>query len=133
MASATIEEALHYTLVNEATVTAEVGTRIYWEEAPQRTSYPYLTFFTVSNPYGAIAFGRTDAGDARIQINIYSPNEYEALRIGDIVRDALDQTSGDWDGVTIVRVMCSATHCLKVPDQDIYMGTFDALILYEDI
>ena len=133
MASATIEEALHYKLVNEATIVAEVVTRIFWREAPQRTKFPYVSYFTVSNPYGAIAFGRTDAGNARIQINVYHKNKVEALRIGDIVRDTLDQYHGTVDGVVIAYITCTGTHCLKMPDEDIYMATFDALIVYEDI
>lgn len=131
MASATIEEALRYKLLNEATVTAEVSTRIFWMEATQKISLPYVTFFTVSNPYGAIAFGRTDSGTARIQVNVYSPNEREALRIGDIVRDSLDQFSGTVDGVVIESINCTGTHCLK--DEDTFQATFDAVVLYDDI
>jgi len=133
VASNSIEEALHYHLVNDATVIAEVGTRIYWLEAPQGATKPFVTYFVVDDPFSPLAFGRDDAGHARVQFNIFDKNRTEALRIGDIVRDSLDQHSGDVDGVTVVYIMCSGTHGMKVPGQNIYMATFDAMCRYDDI
>ncbi len=45
-----IEEAIDTTLKASAELTAIVGAKVYWGEAPQKTPAPYLVHFDVSDP-----------------------------------------------------------------------------------
>ena len=132
MASSTIEEAIRYKLVNTATVTTEVSTRIFWLEAIPNTTYPYLTYFTVDDPHDAWTLDKLDAGQVRIQVNVYDDNRFEALRISNVVREALDRYQGTVDSKVIERITCSGTITVKEADNRIFNATFDAMVHYYD-
>ena len=135
MASNSIEEAFRYKLVNTAGITTAIGaaTKIFWLEAVPKTSFPYLTYFTVSDPHAPMSFDHTDSGQVRMQVNIFDDNKGRALSIAHTVRDALDQVSGAIDGVTFVAMNCEGIRVLKQMDDNAYQATFDTMIQYYDV
>ena len=133
MASDNIEQALNVYLRASAAAGTIAGDRYYWVEAPQKPTLPYVTYFIVSDPHEPFAFGNTDTGAARVQFNVYDDNKYVSLEKANALRDILDQYTGVLDtGVTLRNINCSGVRVLKVPEHDLYQGTFDAMVNYDD-
>jgi hypothetical protein len=136
MASNTIEQAL-YVRLHSTTASTEVNdalsSNIFFIAAEQGTTRPYCTYFVVSDPHDPFAFDKGQAGDARIQFNVYDNDRYSALDAAHAVRDNLDQYQGSMDGVTVLKLTCGGIITRALPDEDnAYMAGFDALIRYVD-
>jgi hypothetical protein len=134
MAASNIEQALHSHFTTSTSVHDEVADRIYWLEAPQKATFPYVSYFLVDDPHEPFAFKNSSSGNPRFQVNVYTKNDkYEALRIGNKVRDEVEKYSGTMDSVETIFIRCTGTRCEKMPDEnDVYRGTFDANIVYID-
>ena len=133
MASSTIDQALSVYIKASTAVQDEISTRLFYTEADRDAAYPYSVFFVVSDPHEPMAFNNTLTGQARVQVNTYDDNRYEALRISDIIRDRIHLCSdAAMDGVTVYSVKCSGTVVSPEPEQDIFGARFDALIEYKD-
>ena len=81
MASNTIDQAISVYVKASTTVYDEIGTRFYYVEAERDASYPYSVYFVVSDPHEPFAFNAYNSGQARIQINTYDADRYNALEI----------------------------------------------------
>ena len=132
MASANIEQAFNVYLRTSVPAGLIAGDRYYFVEAPQGATLPYVTYFIVSDPHEPFTFGNIDAGQARIQFNVYTDEKYGALIKTHALRDILDKYTGVLDaGVTLEVINCSGVRVLKIANQE-YQGTFDAMVLYYD-
>jgi hypothetical protein len=137
MASSNIEQALFVRLQSTTCSTAvydQFGNRLYWRQAEQGASMPYLVYFVVSDPHTPMAYGTyKDAGQARVQFSVLSSDRYKALTAAKAARDNLDQFSGSMDGVTVVSLNCGGiiTHPVE-PEDNVFHASFDALIRYVD-
>ena len=132
MASANIEQALNVYLRASGAAGAIAGDRYYFAEAPQGATLPYVTYFIVGDPHDPFTFGNIDAGQARIQFNVYTDEKYGALLKANALRDILDKYTGVLDaGVTLEYITCSGVRVLKIANQE-YQGTFDAIVNYYD-
>lgn len=137
MASSNIEQALFarlHSTDSSTEVNDQFGDRVYWRQAEQGASMPYLVYFVVSDPHTPMAYGTyKDAGQARVQFSAFSSDRYKALTAADKARDNLDQFSGSMDGVTIVSLNCSGIITHPVNEEDnVFHASFDALIRYVD-
>lgn len=131
MASANIEQAFNVYLRASTAAHDVAADRYYWMEAPQKPTLPYVSYFVISDPHMPFAFNRTDAGQARIQFNIYDDNKYVSLTKANALRDVLDQYTGVLDsGITLENITCGGVILLKI--HDLYQGTFDAIVNYYD-
>ena len=129
-----LQEALQAYFVNQATVTAVVGTRIFWLEAPQGTTFPYVTYMVTSDPHTPFTFGRTDTGQAVVRVNVYhKKSKAGALRIANIVRDSINQYSATFRTMVFEAVYCDRPQTAKVFDQNAYVSGFDMLVQYDDV
>jgi len=145
MASSNIEQALFVRLQSTTASTAvndQFGERVYWRQAEQGATMPYLVYFVVSDPHTPMAYGTyKDAGQARVQFSVLSSDRYKVLTAAKAARDNLDQFSGSMDGVTVVSLNCGGiiTHSVDVlagqgvQDLDnVFHASVDALIRYVD-
>lgn len=132
MAANTIEQALHTKFTASTDVHDEVEDRIYWLEAPQKATFPYVSYFLVTDPHEPFAFRNDTAGNPRFQFNVYAKNDkYEALRIANKMRSEVEKYSGTMDGIETILIKCTGTVCDKMPDEhNVYRGMFDANIIY---
>ena len=133
MASNTIDQAISVYVKASTTVYDEIGTRFYYVEAERDADYPYSVYFVVSDPHEPFAFNAYNSGQARIQINTYDADRYNALEVSDKIRDRIHlSTAAALDGVTVHSAKCSGTIVDPLPEQDIFRARFDALVEYED-
>jgi len=92
----TVEVALRNIMVNDADVSAEVGSRVYPLILPQGWTSPAITYQRVSGQRTE-TIGGTPPGRAhpRFQVDVRSRESYaDVVRIGNKVRKALDRFVG---------------------------------------
>lgn len=132
MASNTIEEAINYKLRSDTAVHDVIGDKIFFVDAPPKTARPYLTFFVVDDPHDPFTFDLLDAGQPRVQFNVYDDNRFVALESAKTVRADMERYAGAIDGKTVERIRCGGIKTLKIEDDNTYQATFDGLIHYYD-
>ncbi len=126
-----IEDINAYLVADTATHDV-VGDRIYWADAPQKPTMPYMTYFVVDDPHDEFTFDKLNAGQPVMRFNVYDDNAYLALSIGNTIRGRIERFSGTMNASTIEFIRCEGTRVSKVPDHDIYQGRFDAMVNYYD-
>lgn len=139
MASDSIEQALQARLLSTTASTAvndALKHRIFFVTADQGVTRPYATYQVVSDPHDPFSFDKGQAGQARVQFNVYpssTQGRYGALSLAHVVRDNLDQVQGSFDGVSILECTCGGVLVRSLPEEDNgFMATFDAIVRYVD-
>ncbi len=91
-----IQDALFYYLTNDATdLIAEVQTKVYpFSSVPTGTDRPYITYQIIDNSHTHHQGGASGLADPRFQFDVWANIEYDAYRILDILRKALDVFRG---------------------------------------
>ena len=105
-----------------------IGDRIYWADAPQRATMPYMSYFVTDDPHSEFTFTNLDAGQAMLSVNIYSSNRFTALSVGNTVRDRLEMYQGAMNNTTMEYIRCGGVRVSKLDDN--YRGTFDMMVNY---
>jgi hypothetical protein len=131
-AEATIQAAINAYLVADTLTHDQVADRVYWVKAPQKPTLPYMSYSVVSDPHDPHSFDKTSAGQARVQFNVYDDNKYRSDTIAKTIRNRLKRKTGNFAGKTLAAMNCQGVKVIKVPDHDIYQGTFDAMVDYYD-
>lgn len=82
-------DGIYAKLAANANLTGQVGTRIYVEEAPEVTTYPYITFHLISLIKDK-TFAKSGVYRARIQFDIWSKPTNRGYTESDTIRGYLD-------------------------------------------
>jgi hypothetical protein len=99
----TVEQAIDTALQADATLSASLGSRIYWLQVPQTSIVPYLVYFTVSDTDQQEAFGDSNTGQARVQFDIVSDKKSDKASLYR-VRTILRGMSGTIGGLNVRHV-----------------------------
>jgi hypothetical protein len=118
VAANSIEEAIVTKILSLTTVTAYIGARIYWMDAPQgTTTYPYIVLGTISAPNEAQSIGQK-GGQPLIQVSVWHRNKQNGLDLGNALIEGLDHFSGTVDGYSIKYITATGPTALRDPDYD---------------
>lgn len=99
-----VSAAIRTILVNDATVSGLVGSRVYPQILPDGKSMPAITYQRQDkNPHDGLA-GSFDTGVYSYEISCWSDDYDEAASLGTAVQAALVDYSGTVSGVTIQHV-----------------------------
>ena len=130
---ATLQEAVYVFMKADTLVHDQVADRVHWVDAPQQQIMPYVSYFVVSDPHDPESFGELGAGQARVQFNVYDDNPYRSSTIAKTLRKRLHKYgSTTMGGKSVQSILCGGVLSFKVPDHDMYQGTFDAMVNYYD-
>ncbi|HUT63701.1 MAG TPA: hypothetical protein VMZ04_07070 [Anaerolineae bacterium] len=88
-----IQESVHNYLISKVDLTAYVGERIYWPDAPQGSTYPLITFKTVSAPKDYML----DDEWQRWRFYIFDEDKFVVNTISDKLKGYLQNLYGDVD------------------------------------
>ncbi len=90
-----IQKSLFEYLITVTDLTDEVQQKIYpFGSVPTKTDFPYITWQIIDNIHVHNQGGASGLANPRLQTDIWSATEYEAARIMDILRKALDMFRG---------------------------------------
>ena len=101
----TVENAIDTYLRADSTLCSYIGAsapRIYWTQAPENATMPYLVYSKVSDPDDQQFFGK-DTGRARIQFDIVSATKSSYL-IDERLRTLMRGITGNMGGLTVTLV-----------------------------
>ena len=140
MASSTIEEAVKVYALADASLTTLIGQRLYWIQAEDDPTLPYVTYQTISAPYNGFAFDNFNAGAPRIQFSAWSEDRYIALSIGNIIKRRWRWFNGTIDSVPVMMTEVTGPVVIKeggggvtgTATRDIYQAVVDVIITYSD-
>jgi hypothetical protein len=130
-----IESALVSILSSNAGVVAALGSRIYPDQVPESTAYPFATFFRVdSSPFSGL-YQDTEWERARIQFTVYEPSRKAARLAANTVKTALSRLHQTTLGVVIddCRVLQERDSFASAPHpQGVCAVEIDFEIIYKD-
>lgn len=84
-----VEQALDTALKADATLTGLVGSRIYWMQAAQTATLPYVVYTNIEDSDNQLAFDLTNTGTARMSFSVVGskPSDKAVMyRIRDLLR-----------------------------------------------
>lgn len=90
-----VEHALLKHLLAQAALSALVGERIYYVNAPQDVRTPYIVFFKVSATRERSLTGTSHFVNSRFQFSIFSETYYEAKQIAGQIQLALQDKNNE--------------------------------------
>lgn len=88
------KQDLWHEITNDSAISALISTRLYAGLAPQRATYPYVTFNTVSNADENCHDGPVGIPETRIQFDILADTPDETEQIKDGLYDLLHGLTG---------------------------------------
>ncbi len=98
---ARVEAALYTILSGDATVTAQVSTRIYPVYLPKNCVLPALTYYRISTIREESMSVDPGLATAHFQVSVWTTSAASGGTIADVVRTALHRHIGVHAGVTI--------------------------------
>lgn len=130
---ALLEDGLYSVLSGEATVTAQVGTRIYPMRAPQNATYPLAVYQRITGGRDAVhEDSSTRFAEARFQISVWAKTYRAAKVAAKAVVDFLHERTGAMGGTTHTATFVED----EIDDQDEETGLFrtilDVRVLHEE-
>lgn len=125
----TIENAIKIFLLTKADLTAIVGTRINYATLPQGPTYPYLTFFRVSNS----AQHDIDVGTVLFQFDSWATTYIGAIELAIQVKKALQREKSIMSGITVIQGVYRSEDYQYEPDTKLHHISTDMEIFYKEI
>ena len=119
-----IESAIHYILVNDATVKA-ITTRCYPVIIPQNPTCPLILFTKITGHRDHHLSGPSGVAHPRFQIEAWAETYAGAKELADAIREALDGYSGT--------AKSTAIHsCLIDSERDVYESEIEVYRVIQD-
>ncbi|OQZ06343.1 MAG: hypothetical protein B6D36_05555 [Planctomycetes bacterium UTPLA1] len=87
-----------------ALLAAKVGNRNYFGIVPQRTVTPYTAIQVISDIPEQTSEGQSGLVNAKVQVTAFANTAKEASDTADLVKLALDNAFGEFNGVRIHRI-----------------------------
>lgn len=118
-----VEIAIVKILDDSVAVGAIVSNRIYPMVAPQEADRPYITYQKIANEPTDTKDGVSTIDVVRMDIDCWSDKDggqVDILTLADVVRTALDRTSGTFAGVVIQSIRFMNSNSDYNQDAEIY-------------
>ena len=129
----TIENALDVFLKADNLLTGYVGNRIYWMQAVQSTTMPYLVYQVITDSGDLFSFGNPSTSEAIIQLDFVGSKKSDKnamLRVISMLR-GFNGLMGGTGGVTIYSSFQSRASDTFNPDTNKYIFSVDFKIQYQ--
>ena len=127
-----IEEGLRTLMVNDAGVSAKVGTRVYGVKLPQKPTLPAIVFFRVTEDPVYDTSGMTGLSSGRFQVDCWDKNLKGSRDLKEAVRKLLSGFKGTANGETIDGSFLESAGDLYDPDLDAHRASIDFLVWYKE-
>jgi len=130
-----VKSGLVSLLVNESTVSAIVGTKVFLGKVPQRTELPYIMITQMDSNELQTLDGTTGLRFVTFDIDCKADRSVEAETLGNAVRVFLDDASGTAGSQTIKAVLMNSESTEYEPptdgsDKGVHVVLLDVTIQY---
>lgn len=104
-----ITDAIYTILSGNATLTAQVSTRIYPADAPQTTANPCVIYEISGQEPEYSKEGAATVIYTNLEVDVFADSYRQSRSIADLIKSALDQYSGTVNGHNIDLVQWEGT------------------------
>lgn len=130
-------KALRARLIDDATMSGLVGTRIYPGRAPQNPTLPYIVYHRISTIRSAtLDAGNTKVPEVRIQCDVIASTQSAVETILSQMRIVMDNFRGTSSGVTVLGVSVideqDQPEFSEGSDTVFYFSSLDFSIIYRE-
>lgn len=130
-------KALRAKLIDDATLTGLVGTRIFPGRAPQNTKFPYIVYHRISTVRPAtLDTGNAKVPEVRMQVDVVASSQAEVETILSRMRIIMDNFRGTSAGVTVLGVSVDdeqdQPEYYEGSDTVFYHSSLDFSIIYRE-
>lgn len=130
-------KALRARLVDDATITGLVGTRIYPGRAPQNVKLPYIVYHRISTVRAAtLDVGNAKVPEVKMQCDVIAATQAEVETILSRMRVVMDNFRGTSAGVTVLGVSVDdeqdQPEFYEGSDTVFYHSSLDFSIIYRE-
>jgi hypothetical protein len=130
-------KALRARLIDDATMSTLVGTRIYPGRAPQKPIMPYIVYHRISTVRSAtLDIGNAKVPEVRIQCDVIASSQSEVEAVLNQMRLVMDNFRGTSSGVTILGVSVDdeqdQPEYIEGSDSVFYHSSLDFSIIYRE-
>jgi hypothetical protein len=125
MTITTVDGAIRSILLNNAAVTALVGSRVYVLELPDTCTFPAISIHKISDPYSRIK------GSPRIQVSAWGEDLLITKQISTAVETALDGYAGTLGNIAIIHINPLESQDFPADNAGLYQVSYDFLVLYK--
>jgi len=130
-------KALRARLIDDATLSGLVATRIYPGRAPQKPTLPYIVYHRISTIRSAtLDAGNTKVPEVRMQCDVIATTQSEVETIMNQMRIVMDNFRGTSAGVTILGGSVSdekkQPEFFEGSDTVFYHSSLDFSIIYRE-
>lgn len=101
-AALTLREAVRAWLVSQRSVSALVGTGVYFAVPSQLAAYPCLVISVNGRQYGHNLYGADGTSNALVEITAFGLRESQCIAIAEAIRDFADGFRGPQSGLSIL-------------------------------
>lgn len=125
----TIEQAVKVFLLTKVGITNIVGTRINYATLPQGPTYPYLTFFRVSNT----AQHDIDVGAVLFQFDSWALTYIAVVELAIQVKKALQREKSVMTTITVIQGVYRGEDYQYEPDTKLHHIATDIEVFYREL
>ena len=130
-------KALRARLIDDATMSGLVGTRIYPGRAPQKPTMPYIVYHRISTVRAAtLDTGNAKVPEVRIQCDVIASTQSEVETVLSQMRIVMDNFRGTSSGVTVLGVSVDdeqdQPEFYEGSDTVFYHSSLDFSIIYRE-
>lgn len=130
-------KALRARLIDDATISGLVGTRIYPGRAPQKPTMPYLVYHRISTiRESTLDIGNAKVPEVRMQVDVIAATQAVVEEILNAMRLSMDNFIGTSNGVTVVGVSVvdeqDQPEFYEGSDTVFYHSSLDFSIIYRE-
>ena len=130
-------KALRARLIDDATMSGLVGTRIYPGRAPQKPTMPYIVYHRISTVRAAtLDTGNAKVPEVRIQCDVIASSQSEVETVLSRMRIVMDNFRGTSSGVTVLGVSVDdeqdQPEFYEGSDTVFYHSSLDFSIIYRE-
>jgi len=107
-------------------------TGVYFSEAPENATYPYIVFWLVTDAGIRNYVSTPNQGEARIQFDIWDDEKFRGVRLRDVVRAKVDRLNETRDGYSVSTVGINEQTIQRTSGTDPYHFVVDGIIQWQE-
>ena len=126
-----VEQVIYNYLTADTAFMADFSA-VYFSEAPDDASYPYIVFWLVTDAGIRNYIATPDQGEARIQFDIWDTDKFRGVRLRDKVRAKVDRLNEVRDGYAVNTVGVNEQTIQRASGTDPYHFVVDGIIQWQE-
>lgn len=127
-----VETPIKFLLNNDSGLSAIDGLTIWAVVAPERTTSPYITYYTADEDPTRVMGEDTTPTTDLVQITVFADTLEEIITVSKALKAALNRYSGTADGVVVQHIFADGHNDRYDDDDKYYQRNHDFIVHFEE-